>query len=219
MGGGELVQYIKDHRGTVGSDKDPKHVTSYEDTLCGLRSLAFHLNLKETRDGYQRLETRTNELKQQWEYHGLDLLQVSQFEDTFKISVNIYSLCEDGAVVPRYFSEELYQDKMVLNLHDTHLSYVRNVPAYLQKYCCDSCGNHFNQLCNQKHHQGSCANATEYEFPGGFHKMFPPFFIVWKYSPSKCLMRSISIHGSSSMILKPYFPLLPKNNPLLVSNG
>ena len=70
--------------------------------------------------------------------------------------------------MPRYLSEEKYQDKMVLNLHD--------IPAYLKKYRCDSCGRNFVQLSDLKRHQGSCANATEYEFPGGFHKMSPSIF-------------------------------------------
>ena len=175
MGNGKLPQYIKDHRSIVGLEKD-RHGIPYKDKLCGLRCLAFHLNLKDTGDGYRELETRTRELKQQWEYHGLDLLHVPQFEDTFNISVDIYSLCEDGAVVPRYLSEEMHQDKMVLNLHDIHLSFVMNVPTYLQKYRCESCGRNFRHPAHWKRHQGSCANATEYEFPGGFHKMTPSIF-------------------------------------------
>ena len=65
---------------------------------------------------------------------------------------------------------------MVLNLHDTHLSYVTNVPAYLKKYRCDSCGWNFDHLSHWNRLQGSCANATEYEFPGGFHKMSASIF-------------------------------------------
>ena len=175
MGYGALPRYIKDHHCIVGLDKD-RHGTPYEDKLCGLRCLAFHHSLKDTGDGFRGLETRTKELKQQWEYHGLDLLHLPQFEECFNINVDIYSLCEDGAVIPRYFSEEVHQDKMVLNLYDTHLSDVTNVPAYLQKYHCDCCGRNFRQLIDWKRHQGCCANATEYEFPGGFHKMSPSIF-------------------------------------------
>ena len=175
MGSGALPRYIKGHNCIVGLDKD-RHGTPYEDKLCGLRCLAFHHSLKDTWDGFRGLETRTKVLKQQWEYHGLDLLHLPQFEECFNINVDIYSLCEDGAVIPRYFSEEVHQDKMVLNLYDTHLSYVTNVPAYLQKYHCDCCGRNFRQLIDWKRHQGCCANATEYEFPGGFHKMSPSIF-------------------------------------------
>ena len=65
---------------------------------------------------------------------------------------------------------------MVLNLWDSHLSYVTNIPAYLQKYRCDSCERHFHHLSHWKRHQGSCANATEYDFPGGFHKRTTTIF-------------------------------------------
>ena len=175
MGAGELPQFIKTHHCIVGLDKD-RMGKLYKDNLCGIRCLAFHLNLKETGDGYQGLETRTKELKQQWRQGGLDLLRVPDFEVAFNISVDIYSLCEDGSVIPRYLSEEVHPDKMVLNLWDSHLSYVTNIPTYLQKYCCESCERHFNKIFNWKQHQGSCANATEYDFPGGFHKRTPTIF-------------------------------------------
>ena len=45
-----------------------------------------------------------------------------------------------------------------------------------KKYHCNSCGHHFNQLVHWKRHQSSCANATEYEFPDGFHNMTPSMF-------------------------------------------
>ena len=174
-GPGTLPDYIKDYRSILGLEKD-RHGTPYEDKSCGLRYLSFHLNLNNTGDGYRSLENRTKELEQQWQYHGLDLLHVPQFEDTFNISVDIFYLCEDGAVVPHYLSEEMYQDKMILNLYDTHLRYVTNVLAYLQKYRCDSCGRNIRQLIDWNRHQSSCANATEYEYPGGFHKMTPSIF-------------------------------------------
>ena len=176
MGRGELPQYIKDNRSIAGLDKDTHNSTPYQDKLCGLRCLAFHLNRKDGRDGYKGLETRTQQLCQQWERRSVDLTEMPLFEEQFNINVDIYSLCEDGAVVPRYLSDEGYPDKMVLNLHDTHLSYVINIPAYLQTYRCDSCGRHFDHLSHWKRHQGGCANATEYEFPGGVHKMTPTIF-------------------------------------------
>ena len=174
LGAGELPQFIKTNHCIIGLDKDPHHGKLYNDNLCGLRCLAFHLNLKETGGGYRGLEARTKELKQK--QGGLELLCVPEFEDAFNISVDIYSLCEDGSVIPRYLSEELYADKMVLNLWDSHLSYVTNIPAYLKKYRCDSCERHFDHLSHWKRHQGCCANAIQYEFPGGFHKRTPTIF-------------------------------------------
>ena len=154
MGAGELPQFIKTHHCIIGLDKD-RMGKLYKDNLCGIRCLAFHLNFKETGDGYGGLGARTKELKQQWRQGGLDLLRVPEFEDAFNISVDIYSLCEDGSVIPRYLSQGLHQDNMVLNLWDSHLSYVTNIPAYLQKYRCDSCERHFNHLSHWKRHRGA----------------------------------------------------------------
>ena len=65
---------------------------------------------------------------------------------------------------------------MVLNLYDKQLSYVINPRACLHKFQCASCERHFNPLPDWKRHQGSCASATQYEFPGKTHKMTPTIF-------------------------------------------
>ena len=118
MGAGELPQFIKTHNCIVGLEKD-RHGSLYQDNLCGVRCLAFHLNFKETGDGYRGLEVRTKDLKQQWRQGGLDLLRVPEFEDAFNISVDIYSLCEDGSVIPRYLGEGLGRVMKNIMRHDT----------------------------------------------------------------------------------------------------
>ena len=161
MGSGLLPDYVTNHGSIVGLDKQKHHQTPYQDQHCGVRCLVFHWNSKETRNGFRGLEERQKQLSMRWN-RAVNLSEVALFEETFNIDVDIYSLCPDGAIVPRYLSKSNYQDKMVLNLHGTHLSYVTNVPAYLKKYRCDSCGRNFDQLFNWNRHQGSCANATEY---------------------------------------------------------
>ena len=175
MGSGLLPDYVTNHRSIIGLDKDEHHRTPYQDKLCGVRCLAYHLNSKEAGNCFRGLEERREQLSARWN-HPLNLTEVPRFEEAFDINVDIYTLCQDGAVIPRFLSEERQTDKMVLNLHDTHLSYVTNIPAYLKKYRCDSCGRNFDQLGHWNRHQGSCASATEYQFPGGFHKMSPSIF-------------------------------------------
>ena len=175
MGSGLLPDYVTNHGSIVGLDKEEHNRTPYKDKHCGVRCLAFHLNYKQTGNGFRGLEERRQQLSVRWN-RVVNLTEVPRFEETFDIDVDIYTLCPDGAVIPRYLSEERHADKMVLNLHDTHLSYVKNVPAYLKKYRCGSCGRNFVKLDHLKRHQGSCANATEYEFAGGFHKMSPSIF-------------------------------------------
>ena len=175
MGQGALPDYVANHGSIIGLEKDRHHGTPHKDKLCGVRCLAFHLNYKQTGNGFRGLEERREQLCMRWN-RAVNLSEVPSFEETFDINVDIYSLCADGSVIPRYLSEEKYQDKMVLNLYDTHLSYVTNILAYLKKYRCNSCARNFDHLGNWRRHQGSCANATEYEFPGGFYKMSPSIF-------------------------------------------
>ena len=97
-------------------------------------------------------------------YHlGVSTLEaIPQIENTFGVSIDIYTLCEDGAVILRYLSENKFEDKITLNLYESHLSYVSNIPGYLQKYKCSACHRHFDQLSNWKKHRGSCAMATQF---------------------------------------------------------
>ena len=127
----------------MGLDKDYHHGTPHEDKLCGVRCLAFHLNYNQTGNGFQRLEVGQKHLYSQWKggrQGTVNLSEMPLFEDMFDIDVDIYSLCLDGAIIPCYLSEERHTDKMVLNLHDTHLSYVMNVPAYLKNTAATAVG-------------------------------------------------------------------------------
>ena len=65
MGAGELPTFIKTNHCIIGLDKNMKGKL-YKDNLCGVRCLAFHLNHKETENGFGGLEVRTKELNQQW---------------------------------------------------------------------------------------------------------------------------------------------------------
>ena len=58
MGRCELPSFIKTSHCIIGLDKD-KYGNLNTDSLCGLRCLAFHCSLKETKDGYRGLEART----------------------------------------------------------------------------------------------------------------------------------------------------------------
>ena len=178
MGSGELPDYIKTLKSVVPLDRNREKMGAplYEDSDCALRALAYHYNVKEHGDGFKNLDVRMKKLKQHWKRDGLELNKVQEFEDIFKISIDIYSYSEDGGIIPRYLTTNTHEDRMTLNLFDTHLSYVSNVEAYLQKYQCASCGRHFDYLSHWKRHRGTCANATQYEFPGRFHKMNSTIF-------------------------------------------
>ena len=135
MGMGTLPDYIRNshcivsldvHRSATNHNSRP-----YSDTRCALRALAFHRGRQTGGNGYDQLEARTHTMCAAWGKEGLSLKDVPEFEQRFEIAVDIFSLGEDGSVIPQFLSRTAYPDKMVLNLHDQHLSYMSNVPAYL----------------------------------------------------------------------------------------
>ena len=177
MGEGDLPAYIKNSRSIVGLDR--KHWGTHElynDNKCAFRCLAYHFNVKAGKDGYDDLEQRTEEICREWGQGMLTLEELPHFENRFRVRIDIYNLCEDGAAVPVYLSEADFEDNLVLNLHDKHLSYVVNPQAYLQKWKCSACERHFIELTHWKRHRGHCAVSTVYEFPGKHHKEAPTIF-------------------------------------------
>ena len=59
---------------------------------------------------------------------------------------------------------------MYVNVHDNHMSYIRDFAMYSQKYQCQTCQRHFDHAGNLHRHQKSCTNKTKFVYPGGFHR-------------------------------------------------
>ena len=157
MGEGDLPDYIKNSNTIIGLERARNAYGKplYNDNKCAFRCLAYHKNVTAGKDGYEELEQKTEDLYKIWNRGQPTLEDIPDFESTFQLSVDIFTLCEDGAVIPRYLSTEKTQDHMVLNLHENHLSYIINVPGYLEKYKCSACERHFDRLSNWKAHRGS----------------------------------------------------------------
>ena len=115
MGAGDLPDYVMDSKSIVGLERDRNqrimnHQTGqrenplYEDNRCGLRCLVYHQNITSGKGGYDNMEREVDKLEQIWEKPGVNLADIEQFEGVFDIDVDIFTLCEDGAVIPRYLS-------------------------------------------------------------------------------------------------------------------
>ena len=177
MGAGQLPDYIRNHHCIVGLETTCHgHKDVFDDGKCAFRALAYHKNKMMDLDGLDQLEQKTEDLYKRWNRGRPTLEAMPEFETTFQVSVDIYTLCEDGGVIPRYLSENKFEEKILLNLHESHLSYISNGPGYLQKYKCSSCHRHFERLSNWKAHRGACATATQFKFPGNHHKLTPTVF-------------------------------------------
>ena len=171
MGKGTLPQFIKDKRSIISLDIHPHQNLPYNDNMCSVRALAYHLNIKNGLAGHHELERKTSELQSRWNKDGLRLQDIPEFESCFHINLDVFSLTEEGGVVPRYLSPKHYDENITMNLFDCHLCLVVNVPAYLGKFQCSSCNQHFENIHIWKRHQGSCENATSYIFPGNYYHL------------------------------------------------
>ncbi len=59
---------------------------------------------------------------------------------------------------------------MYVNLHENHMSYVRDFSIYARKYRCNTCDRNFDHSANLRRHQLVCSDKTKYVYPGGFHR-------------------------------------------------
>ena len=99
---------------------------------------------------------------------GLPLHQMAYFERCFSINVNVYHLRDDGVALTVYNSRCHHDDTTHVNQFDHHLSYISNLPAYIQKYQYGTCDRHFKHVNSMKPHQLKCTGQTVYNFKGGF---------------------------------------------------
>ena len=178
-GGVKLPDYIKNSRSIVSLDKDSRK-RLYKDHLCVFRCLAVHRGRLE-----DHLETHTKTLFSRWidylsvkdrdidpdpkNFRGVQLTDIPDFEKCFDINVNINQLRDDDVALPIFKSICRYKDTLHLNLFENHLSYIKNLTGYTNKYQCATCDRHFPRPDNMKRHQKICKGQTKYRFPGGFY--------------------------------------------------
>ena len=170
-----LPEYITRQKSIVSLTSN-FHRNKYDDNKCLFRCYCYHKHPKlfETPTEFEK---QVNEYYQLFSQHGeedlsqgVDLNQVQEFEKLFNIDINIFTLYEDGTALPVFKSMCRFKDSMYLNLHDKHLSYIKDVKQYCKKYQCPSCKKLFDRQFNCKQHMKICNGATKYIFPGGFHQ-------------------------------------------------
>ena len=103
-------------------------------------------------------------------FKGVSFHHLPQFEDTFKINVNMYELAPDDSdvIIPRFLSQENHSETMYINLYQNHTSYIKNFSAYSGKLQCPSCFRLFSRKDVLRNHMRICSNTKKCRFPGGF---------------------------------------------------
>ena len=98
-------------------------------------------------------------------FEGIHLSDIDNLEQCFNFKIMIYSLKYNGIVEMVYNSLSSFSDKMYLNLHDNHLSYITNFKSFAKKFQCDKCKKLFKREWSLKRHCSSCFHRTNYTFP------------------------------------------------------
>jgi hypothetical protein len=213
VGGVDLPKYITKRRCLVSLERNYNTKRCHSDQLCAFRCLAYHRTKK--RLALERLtKTYASEFHGDvTKLEGLDVSELSAFENVFKINVNVFELSEDESCTTVYRSRGTFNDTMNLNVYHKHLSYITNMRAYTRKYKCRNCSKLFPSANRLKRHETTCSDASKYIYPGGYHQprqdlwtqltqygfqadselMLYPFFICYDF---ECLLRKT--HESSA---------------------
>ncbi|KAL4233639.1 hypothetical protein ACF0H5_008321 [Mactra antiquata] len=177
-----LPDYIKLRKTIISFETNPNSHQPYDDNLCFFRCYAYHV--KRT----IHIERYCKEMFYVWSKYVKDnklkskdvtLHTIPDIEKCFKINIHVYSLLEDDVAIIRFKSlesivgENNKKDIMYLNLHDQHLSYIKDfsVHVYSKKFRCDMCSKLFssNYKCNI--HKQKCNAKTKINLPGGYYSL------------------------------------------------
>ena len=178
-----LPEYIKNSRSLISLHGDYHSKYLYDDNYCLFRCIALCLGGKELYQTEQTFRQHTLQYFQKFcEYMqqdfsaGVSLEYMHDVEKCFQISINVFSLEEDGTSKIMYKSQTRFSTTLNMNMHGSHLSFITNMQAYCKKYQCVNCGQLFKTPNDCKRHQTTCSLATKYQFPGGYYKLRDSIF-------------------------------------------
>ena len=193
----ELPDFLKIKTSLLGLTKSYNGYHEYTDGLCLFRSLAAFKqpHVYKDHDAFEELvsfyydQYRENAgegsdiPEDQDEYQGFDIQMLPDFEKVFQLNVEIFQLNEQGIASPVYKSTRRYSNTMYLNLWENHLSLIKKIHAFAQKFQCRSCKRHFHHSHELKRHEPNCKSGTRIKYPGGY------------YEPPKSIFQELSEFG------------------------
>ena len=159
LGYGQLPPYLKNLKsiycltGSRGKE--------YKDSLCLFRCIAVHHG--QALRGLERYARVVGERYEQLtglNYRkGVALHNLPRIEVALKMTINVFSMEEDGTVRIVYQSPLIFNTvdrPMNLNLYEGHFSYIHDMSGYGSKFACLSCKRIFNRRNNLKTHMKIC---------------------------------------------------------------
>ena len=186
-----LPVFISNRRCIIDLVRDKNGKNSYEDRKRFFRCLALHQGAT-----VQAQERLTQVLLDQWCFHkgiqnfkGIQLSDIPEVEDFFKVNVNIYEVIADGVehtAKAAYVSTSIHESTMHMNLYKNHLSYIANFTTYAKRWKCQCCDKLFRQICPFWRHEKPCTGATKLKFPRGYWCQRPGLFERLEQTQSVC---------------------------------
>ena len=169
----EIPEHIKKCRSVLAMDQFQG--VKFKDNLCIFRCL-FHSRHKKLRvkgviDLFEQWCDAQNISKDAHKFKGVQFNEIPLFEDCFKVGVNIYEKHADTlAVSARYITKTKYKEVLNLNMFETHVSLIKNMKLYAQKFVCSKCSRHFSKTYNLNRHLRVCSSNVRFRYPGGYVK-------------------------------------------------
>ena len=175
LGHGQSPHFIRNCKYIKILDRDTAG-NFYDDNLCIFRCLVYHFQ------GLSHMNKNVDIYFHQWRtflgnvhlkkenYMGLSTTEIPHFEECFKVNVSLYSMNEQGVVIPVYRSTRSFENTLYLNQYDNHLSVITDFRYYGKTFECHTCGLLFNRIGNCERHEKACKQRTKYMYPGGYHK-------------------------------------------------
>ena len=148
----KLPAHIKNSMSIVTLLRDGNN-KPIKDNRCFFRCLALHRGNK-----IVGLEKPAKKLQREFEARtglcfdkGVQINHLPDIERIFEVSINVYSLNEDGQADIMYLSKFKFPS-MHLNLYKNHFAYIKNFNTYAKRFQCQMCDLIFDQPCNLSRH-------------------------------------------------------------------
>ena len=152
----------------------------YEDNKCLFRCLALQFGASQN-----SLEKTSKNLLRQWcehknlnpeQFKGVQLKDIPQVEDLFKVNINIHTLLDADTAVSVYLSQCQYTAALYCHLWGHHLSYISDFNVFAKRFQCHLCDKLFKTVQEVKRHEKTCKEGTKFIYPGGYHRVPPTVF-------------------------------------------
>ena len=147
------------------------------DNLCLFRCLAIHENpngdarwLSKQTNAYLDAYIANLELSDKYEFPGVKLSELLDFENIFNIGVQVYTLClENEIVVAKLVRRPVakYDDTLRVSLQGAHFYYIKNFSVYSSKFACNRCGKLWKSSWICRRHERTCKAKIMDKYPVG----------------------------------------------------